>query len=103
MNPGYATEPLSSNGFTFARGDHRCSTSGLTVTLANQMLVDEYASGLRTPEDWRVTAKTEQAWLASRKITDSLFLAHPEVSAMAAGVAGSIPRRRKPSGEGSAT
>jgi len=45
------------------------------VTLANQMLVDEYASGLRTPEDWRVTAKTEQAWLASRKITDSLFLA----------------------------
>jgi len=75
LNPGYAADPLQSPGFNFVRGQHRVSPRrGVSMNLARQVLEDDYAGQLRTPE-WTVTDDPLTAWLASGKTTDSLFMA----------------------------
>lgn len=81
LNPGYAPDPLLSPGFDFERGDNRRPFAPrLWLTLANQVLEQEQAAELkttsagRTPE-WMVKDTPLTGWLASRKTTDSLYLA----------------------------
>lgn len=81
LNPGYAPDPMQSPGFDFARGDNRRPMAPrMWLTLANQALGLDYANDLqttsqgRTPE-WTVTDTPLTGWLASRKTTDSLYLA----------------------------
>jgi hypothetical protein len=72
LNPGYGADPLAGVGFMFVPGSQKVRSAGIAVTLNDQRLVNDYAADLRY--DWRQTDQPESAWLASRKITDSLFL-----------------------------
>jgi DEAD/DEAH box helicase domain-containing protein len=75
LNPGYDPEPMMSAGFAFARGQQRAEPSRrVWVSLAHQVLEDEFAGSLRSPA-WTANDAPLSAWLASRKTTDSLFLA----------------------------
>lgn len=76
LNPGYAVNPLKSLGFVFQRGANQHRSRNVGITLENQLLVDDYANKLRF--GWEITGPEETAWMASRKITDSLFLAPRE-------------------------
>lgn len=74
LNPGYDPDPLRSAGFGFARGQQRAKLSpGVWLTLAHQVLGDEFAGNLGPP-GWTVDETPLSAWLASRKTTDSLYL-----------------------------
>jgi DEAD/DEAH box helicase domain-containing protein len=72
LNPGYGTDPLSGTGFDFASGDQGVRIRGINLKLTDQKLVDDYASNLRF--GWKPSGRLQYSWLASRKITDSLFL-----------------------------
>lgn len=81
LNPGQDTDPRTSPGFAFEHGDERLAPKpGLWLTLHGQALDPPYASGLqtsavgRTPP-WTITNAPTTGWLASRKTTDSLYLA----------------------------
>lgn len=75
LNPGYALDPLESAGFAFEQGRQRAAAKrGVWMTFANQALEADYQANLRSP-DWTPDQGPLSGWLASRKTTDSLFLA----------------------------
>lgn len=81
LNPGYGPDALDLPGFTFRHGDQKIFTGGKRLSLSNQNLWETHADGLGP--DWSVTEPDLTTWLASRKITDSLYLSprttHPFV------------------------
>ncbi|QUD86055.1 DEAD/DEAH box helicase [Phenylobacterium montanum] len=75
LNPGYDADPMQSAGFSFEQGRQRAAPRrGVWMTFANQALESDYQSTLRSP-DWTADLGPLSGWLASRKTTDSLFLA----------------------------
>jgi Lhr-like helicase len=74
LNPGYDPDPLQSAGFSFEQGQQRAAPKrGAWMTFSGQALETDYASTIR-PSDWTPNLGPLSGWLASRKITDSLFL-----------------------------
>ncbi len=74
LNPGYDSEPLKSAGFAFARGHQRAQPArGVWLSLGHQVLDDKFASELSSAT-WTANDAPFNAWLASQKTTDSLFL-----------------------------
>ena len=81
LNPGQDTDPRTSPGFVFERGNERLALKpSVWLTLDGQALGQAYADGLQTTAvgripPWTVTDAPMTGWLASRKTTDSLYLA----------------------------
>lgn len=74
LNPGYDPDPMQSAGFDFDQGRQRAAPArGAWMTFSNQALWVDHAATLHSP-DWTPDMGPLSGWLASRKITDSLFL-----------------------------
>lgn len=73
LNPGGSGDDMFSGGFDLSAGDQRYWRPGqVRFRMANQLVTDEHAAELRGA--WTQSDRPGQIWLASRKITDSLFL-----------------------------
>lgn len=83
LNPGPAIEPLKSPGIALVEGRQRIAPArGVFLNLEHQILAADHADGLR-PQDWTPIGHGQTSWLASGKVTDSLFLTprltHPDL------------------------
>ena len=73
LNPGGSGDDMFSGGFDLAAGDQTFSRRGLPrFQMARQIVMDEHATELRGA--WTPGDRPGELWLASRKVTDSLFL-----------------------------
>ena len=73
LNPGGSGDDMFNSGFDLAAGDQTFSRRGLPrFQMARQILMNEHADELRGA--WTPTDRPGELWLASRKVTDSLFL-----------------------------
>ena len=73
LNPGGSGAGIFDGGFDLVTGNQRFFRPGRPrLELHNQALSDEAATGLKGA--WTTSDRTGLIWLASRKVTDSLFL-----------------------------
>lgn len=73
LNPGATGDDIFSGGYDLAAGDQRFWRPGRPrFPMARQIIMDEHATELR--QSWTPTDRPGELWLASRKVTDSLFL-----------------------------
>lgn len=73
LNPGSQGADVFDGGFDLAQGDQRFWARGRPrFRMFNQILTDEYVTNLSS--DWTPGERPGLTWLASRKVTDSLFL-----------------------------
>ncbi|MBB3268551.1 hypothetical protein FHW79_006226 [Azospirillum sp. OGB3] len=70
LNPGsFGGDPLQSPGFDLVEGHEKVKLSGVHLDLHNQVVLTNHPRPGRFSE-----VQAIQTWLASRKVTDSLFL-----------------------------
>lgn len=73
LNPGGSADDIFAGGFNLAEGDQKFWRPGFPrFGMARQIVTDEYAAELRG--SWEAGDRPGDLWLASRKVTDSLFL-----------------------------
>lgn len=73
LNPGGFGDDMLTGGYDLSAGDQRFWRPGLPrFRMARQIIMDEHAAELRG--SWTSGERPGEIWLASRKITDSLFL-----------------------------
>lgn len=73
LNPGASGDDIFSGGYDLSLGDQRFWQPGLPrFQMARQVIMDEHAAELR--QSWTPGDRPGELWLASRKVTDSLFI-----------------------------
>jgi len=73
LNPGGPGDDMLNGGFDLSAGDQRFWRPGLPrFQMARQIISDDHAAELKGA--WTPADRPGEMWLASRKITDSLFL-----------------------------
>lgn len=73
LNPGGTGESIFDGGIDLAAGDQKFWRPGQPrFWMARQLVSDDHAAELRGA--WRPSDRPGEMWLASRKVTDSLFL-----------------------------
>lgn len=73
LNPGGSGDDIFSGGFDLSAGDQKFGRAGRpSFQMARQLITDDHAAELKGA--WTPADRPGQMWLASRKITDSLFL-----------------------------
>lgn len=79
LNPGGSGDDIFAGGFNLAKGDQKFWRPGFPrFGIARQIVTDEYAAELRG--SWEAGDRPGELWLASRKVTDSLFLTPIEMN-----------------------
>lgn len=73
LNPGATGDDIFSGGYDLSAGEQRFWRPGRPrFQMANQIIMDDHALELR--QQWTPSDRPGGFWLASRKVTDSLFL-----------------------------
>lgn len=73
LNPGGQSGGVFEGGLDLVQGNQRFSVPGRPrFQMYNQLITDEHAAELRS--NWVPSDRSGEIWLASRKVTDSLFL-----------------------------
>ncbi len=73
LNPGGSGDDMFNGGFNLSAGDQKFWLPGLPrFQMAHQIISDDHATDLKGA--WAPADRPGEMWLASRKITDSLFL-----------------------------